>query len=92
MHFVNNILKHSNAKKAIVRIEDKDGKLIINIQDNGVGFDKELIPEKDGLGINQIDARIQMMKGVSNIASGSENGTKNDIILPILEVEKLIRE
>ena len=89
--FVNNILKHSNAKKAIVRIEDKDGKLIINIQDNGVGFDKELIPEKDGLGINQIDARIQMMKGVFNIDSGSENGTKIDIILPILEMEKLIR-
>lgn len=89
--FVNNILKHSNAKKAIVRIEDKDGKLIINIQDNGIGFDKELIPEKDGLGINQIDARIQMMKGVFNIDSNSENGTKIDIILPIFEKEKLIR-
>ena len=89
--FVNNILKHSNASKSIVRVEDKSGKLIISIQDNGDGFDKSLIPEKDGLGINQIDARIQMMKGDFKIDSNAENGTKIDIILPILEKESPIR-
>ena len=89
--FVNNILKHSNAAKAIVRVEDKNGKLIISIQDNGDGFDKELIPEKDGLGINQIDARIQMMKGEFNINSSANSGTKIDIVLPILEKETTIR-
>lgn len=89
--FVNNVLKHSKASKAIVRIEDKEGKLIINIQDNGIGFDKKKIPEKDGLGINQIDARIQMMKGEFNIDSNSENGTKIAIVLPILEKEIPIR-
>jgi two-component system NarL family sensor kinase len=88
--FVNNILKHSNASKAIVRVEDKNGKLIISIQDNGCGFDKNKIPEKDGLGINQIDARIQMMKGVFNIDSNARNGTKIDVILPILEKEGVI--
>ncbi|MFT4576998.1 MAG: two-component system NarL family sensor kinase [Polaribacter sp.] len=88
--FVNNILKHSNASKAIVRVEDKNGKLIISIQDNGCGFDKNKIPEKDGLGINQIDARIQMMKGVFNIDSNAENGTKINVILPILEKEGVI--
>ena len=89
--FVNNTLKHSKASKAIVRIEDKNGTLIINIQDNGVGFDKKVIPEKDGLGINQIDARIQMMKGEFNIDSNSDNGTKIAIVLPILEKEIPIR-
>ncbi len=89
--FVNNVLKHSKASKAIVRIEDTDGKLIINIQDNGIGFDKKVIPEKDGLGINQIDARIQMMKGEFNIDSNSDNGTKIAIVLPILEKEIPIR-
>jgi signal transduction histidine kinase len=89
--FVNNILKHSNASKSIVRVEDKSGKLIISIQDNGDGFDKNLIPEKDGLGINQIDARIQMLKGDFKIDSNAENGTKIDIVLPILEKESPIR-
>ena len=89
--FVNNILKHSNASKAIVRMEDKEGKLVISIQDNGDGFDKKEIPKKDGLGINQIDARIQMMKGEFHIKSDSETGTKISIVLPILEKENVIR-
>lgn len=85
--FVNNILKHSNATKSIVRIEDRDGLLHINIQDDGVGFDKKEIPKKDGLGINQIDARIQMMKGEFHINSSSETGTIIEIELPIQEKE-----
>ena len=89
--FVNNILKHSNATKALVKIKDVDGKLLIHIQDNGTGFDKTKIPEKDGLGINQIDARIQMMKGDFHIESNSDNGTKIDIVLPVLERETIIR-
>lgn len=88
--FVNNILKHSNATKAIVRIEDKDGLLHINIQDDGVGFDKKEIPKKDGLGINQIDARIQMMKGKFHINSSSETGTIIEIELPIQEKETTV--
>ncbi len=85
--FVNNVLKHSNATRAIVKIEDKEGKLFIYIKDNGEGFDKQEAVKKDGLGINQIDARIQMMKGEFHIDSNAETGTKIDIVLPILEIE-----
>ncbi len=89
--FVNNILKHSNASKALVKIKDSAGKLIIHIEDNGDGFDKKEIPKKDGLGINQIDARIQMMKGDFHIDSSSEKGTKIAIVLPIQEKDISIR-
>ncbi|WP_347175143.1 tetratricopeptide repeat-containing sensor histidine kinase [Polaribacter uvawellassae] len=82
---VNNILKHSNATKATVKILDKDGVLFVDIQDDGEGFDKTDIPKKDGLGINQIEARIQMMKGKFFIDSNAETGTKIKIELPILE-------
>jgi len=85
--FVNNILKHSNATKAIVKIEDREGKLLIQIKDNGQGFDKQEAVKKDGLGINQIDARIQMMEGEFHIDTNAEEGTKIDIVLPILEKE-----
>jgi signal transduction histidine kinase len=88
--FVNNILKHSNATKALVRVEDKEGVLHINIQDDGEGFDKRDIPKKDGLGINQIDARIQMMKGKFLINSSAETGTIIEIELPIKEKETTV--
>ena len=82
---VNNALKHSNASKATVKMEEKEGVLFIDIHDNGTGFDKKEIPKKDGLGINQIDARIQIMKGKFRINSSAELGTKIKIELPILE-------
>jgi two-component system NarL family sensor kinase len=88
---VNNILKHSNATKAIVKMIDKDGILFVDIQDNGEGFDKTEIAKKDSLGINQVEARIQMMKGVFRIDSNAETGTKIKIELPILEKEETSR-
>jgi two-component system NarL family sensor kinase len=87
---VNNILKHSKATKATVKIIDKKGILFIDIQDNGQGFNKHEILKKDGLGINQIDARIQMMKGEFHINSNAAIGTKIKIELPILEKEEVI--
>ena len=51
------------ANNATVKLTEIDNKLCIKISDDGVGFDKTKIGLKDGLGINQIDARIQMMKG-----------------------------
>jgi len=84
---INNILKHSMAKKALITLKEEEGKLYITIKDNGVGFDKTKINENHGLGINQIDARIQMMKGYFNIDSSKKKGTKITIELPIVERE-----
>lgn len=83
--FINNILKHSNASHASIVLVEKNKKLLLTIKDNGDGFDKELIPEKDGLGLNQIDARIQMMQGKFNIDSGKGKGTTIQIELPVFE-------
>jgi two-component system NarL family sensor kinase len=87
---VNNVLKHSKASKAIINIREHDSKLIIEIIDNGLGFDKTQISLKDGLGINQIDARIQMMKGHFYIKSSFNNGTSIRVELPIQEKEQVI--
>ncbi len=88
--FLNNILKHSKANNAIVHLIEVDNKLCIKISDDGIGFDKVKIGEKDGLGLNQIDARIQMMKGKFQIDSNPNEGTTISVELPILEKEAII--
>lgn len=85
--FINNILKHSKATKAELKLYEEDQKLMLSINDNGQGFNKDLIPEKDGLGINQIDARIKMMQGKFTIESSEGKGTKIIVELPIQERE-----
>jgi len=83
--FVNNILKHSKAEKAMLSVDEVNGKLSIKITDDGVGFDKTQVTNKDGLGLNQIDARIQMMQGDFKIHSTKKDGTAIKVVLPILE-------
>ena len=82
--FANNILKHSKAKKAFIFLnENENGILCLKIEDDGIGFDKNEAYQKLSLGMNQIDARVQMMKGKFEITTAKGKGTKIHIELPI---------
>jgi two-component system, NarL family, sensor kinase len=85
--FINNILKHSEADNALIELKEENNIIFLTISDDGIGFDKTKINTKAGLGINQIDARIQMMRGKFNIKSSENNGTKISVELPIVEKE-----
>ena len=86
---INNTIKHSEASNARIYLEDKDDKIKIYIKDNGKGFDKQSAMKKNGLGINQIDARIHMMKGQFKIESENNSGTSITIELPVVKKESL---
>jgi signal transduction histidine kinase len=81
--FVNNILKHSKAKNAIIKLKEEEDHILMQIFDDGIGFDQTQIVLKDGLGINQIEARIQIMKGKLEINSQKGKGTQIKVELPI---------
>jgi signal transduction histidine kinase len=73
--FLNNILKHSKAEKAFINLKEVKGELILKISDDGIGFDKSKIKNTEGLGLNQIEARVEMMKGDFDVYSSINNGT-----------------
>ena len=87
--FLNNILKHSHAKSALIKLKEDGEYLFITIIDDGIGFDKTKVDGKDGLGINQIDARIKMLKGSFHIESSKNNGTKIYVKIPVVEKDKI---
>ncbi len=85
---INNIIKHSNASNASINLIERNGeKLIIQIIDDGDGFDTTRARRKDGLGLSHIDARIKIMKGVFNINSKVGEGTSIFISVPIHQPE-----
>ncbi len=88
---VNNILKHSKAKNASITLEDKNDKLFIVVEDDGIGFNvnEKKNSKTSGIGLNQIDARIQMMKGELFIESKLFRGTTIKFNIP---VQKRIKE
>jgi two-component system NarL family sensor kinase len=83
--FINNILKHSKAKNVFIKLYEQNNRIYFQIFDDGIGFDKKNISDKDGFGINQIDARIQMMNGEFLIESTVGEGTTISVELPLVE-------
>lgn len=83
---INNIIKHSKAKNASIILAERNGdKLIIQIIDDGNGFDIKKARNKKGLGLSHIDARVKVMKGVFNINSKQGEGTSIFISVPIYQ-------
>jgi signal transduction histidine kinase len=58
---VNNALKYANATKVSVSIVEQDGKLKFKIEDNGYGFDMDLVEMVNGL--NNMKKRAQEVGG-----------------------------
>lgn len=77
---INNVLKHANATEIQLDIIQLDTELLLIIKDNGVGFSVNAI--KTGIGLKNIEKRVDSLNGKLNIIS-SGNGTTIDIKLPL---------
>lgn len=85
---INNILKHSKAKHAQIDLKEENNQLTVLVKDDGVGFSTSSSSFSDGIGLNQVEARIHMMDGKLTIKSEVNVGTSIHIKVPILRKEK----
>ena len=85
-----NVSRHADANKVKVTLEQKGQELILSIEDNGQGFEKENIATKDTLGILGMRERSQMMGGNYEIISIPGKGTTVIIAVPYNEKNNLI--
>jgi ligand-binding sensor domain-containing protein/signal transduction histidine kinase len=75
---VNNIIKHSGATEARVRIQKVLPNILLNIQDNGKGFlvtDAAAEQTSGGLGLKGIRERVRILGGRCTIESDTNKGT-----------------
>lgn len=75
-----NILRHSNASKAIVSLLSEGNQIKLTIYDNGQGFNPKKI-KKEHLGVRGMRERIEMLGGTFNIHSSEKSGTKISITI-----------
>ncbi len=78
---IQNALKYSGAKEIRWIIREENEKLILEIQDDGVGFDMQSI--KKGYGLNHICERMDELSGECQIISRPGQGTHIMAMLPI---------
>ncbi|CAD0009983.1 two-component sensor histidine kinase [Flavobacterium chungangense] len=80
---LNNIIKHSEASKAKVSLIENNNEMIIEITDNGKGFDINKFNFVEGFGLNQIKARINNLNGQFDVKSKINEGTSVMISVPL---------
>ena len=78
-----NIVKHSQAQNANIDIAFTSDNIIIDIKDNGVGFDQKTIKPQNSNGLNNINDRVSLLSGKFTIQSEYSKGTEINIVIPI---------
>lgn len=81
-----NVIKHSQAKKAIIQINADEDTLHITVEDDGKGYDTNMVFH--GLGLNNIKSRIQFLNAEMDIKS-DEKGTSVTIDIDIKKIQQL---
>jgi len=69
---LNNVLKHAHATVVKIALRKESNKIILEIQDNGVGFDVHAT--QSGMGLSGMKERAEQFGGMLQIQSGA-NGT-----------------
>lgn len=72
---VNNVLKHAAAQQALVQVVISDNLLLVDVEDNGKGFDTEELEKRKGIGWSNIQSRIDYLNGKLDLKSTAGEGT-----------------
>ena len=80
-----NVARHAKANKVTVSLQQKKGLLVLKIEDDGVGFNKEKIAVKKTLGILGMKERTSVMGGTYEIEGASGKGTIVSVTVPFDE-------
>lgn len=79
---VNNIVKHARADHALAQVSVHDGIVLISVEDNGMGYENN---PATGMGLINIQSRINELAGELTIDSSPGKGTVINIEFPIPE-------
>jgi signal transduction histidine kinase len=82
-----NVARHSQSQLATVSLQQSDAQLVIEVRDQGIGFDPSQI--KTGrFGLEGIRHRAKLLGGEAHIASGAGQGTTILVALPLAPSER----
>ena len=77
---INNISRHAGAREVTVALEASDGRLVLTVSDDGVGFDTAR-PAK-GMGLANLAARARTVGGTIAVSSRPGGGTRTTVSVP----------
>ena len=80
---LNNIDKHASAQNIWIKCRKKENRYIIDIRDNGNGFDVADVPPNKHFGLSMMKERVELLKGKMTLSSDINKGTKIHVEIPL---------
>jgi signal transduction histidine kinase len=82
-----NVARHAKATSLHISLTKPNGQLILNIEDDGQGFDSNKV-EATRYGLKGLRERAEMIGGTLDIQTRLHHGTTVQLTVPVPEVEK----
>lgn len=79
---VNNVVKHSQARRATLQVRRNARTLCLTVTDEGCGFTPNPSGPPSGFGLRNIVERARAMRGEANIHSSPGRGTRVEVVIP----------
>lgn len=78
---MSNIIRHSRATEVVVKLKKNSNAVLLQVSDNGVGFDPDGV--KSGIGLKNIHNRVYLAKGQLQIIAAPGKGCTLKINFPL---------
>ena len=78
-----NVAKHASAAQADVRVELRDGEIVLEVRDDGKGFDVAAPRRPGSLGLMGLHERAELLQGTVTLTSAPGAGTRVEIRIPL---------
>ena len=86
---LNNVVKHAQTDKAVLSIRFDNGRVLLQVEDQGIGFAPEDIRAEEGhMGLSGMQERVDAMGGIMTVDSHPDQGTCVTVEATLMAEEK----
>lgn len=85
---IHNAVKHAAAETLEISIKISDNKLLLQLSDDGCGFDFKTKVSGPGMGLSNITRRVAVLHGDMHIDTKPGKGTAYTIQIPLQKIER----
>jgi signal transduction histidine kinase len=78
-----NVAKHSSAKHVTVALSLKKGRVLLSVEDDGVGFDVKEVKDRGGLGLVGMEERARLVDGTLSVEAEPGHGARISLAIPL---------
>ena len=74
---LNNVIKHAAATKVLVQLLAEGDKLVVNVEDDGKGFDPSALSKAEGIGLKNLYSRVEFLKALVPMLYANDTSASN---------------